>query len=605
MFPDIKHFPYFAYDTETTGLNWPVDRMFSFSISLPNGEDYYYDIRQTPKAGQWLSDQCHYYSGNIICHNASFDYRMSSSAGINLPITQLDDTVIRACCIDEHLKSYELDYLSKKYLGVGKDTTIYEELAHMFGGLATRNVQIARIKDAPIDVAGKYAKLDTRRTLELWEWQRDEIARQGIEKIIKFERDLMPIFIKTEMRGIRVDLDYAEQAMGMLAPIIEEEQAKLNKIFGREVNVNSPKQIKEVFNPVQNIDGSWQTSDGTPIGTTPGGGPSINADILRGMDHPAARGILEIRSLIKTRDTFLAKHVCEHASGGRVYPGINQSKGEEGGTGTGRISYVNPAMQQIPSRNKKVAAIVKPAFLPEEGHVWVDADESSFEVRVFAHLVNNREIVNAYREDPELDFHQFTADITGLVRNATYSGQPNAKQLNLSMIFNSGNGAIAQKMGMPWSWDEFQNDKGEVIRYKKPGNRAKAVIDKYHRRIPGIKTLAEGCKKKALSRGYVFTFTGRRLRFPNGYKAYKASGLLIQSTSADLNKENWKIIDDTLEDGHMILNTHDSYSLSLPEDTWEEQFANVKREMDKPRIRVPLILELSGHGKNWWDAICK
>lgn len=607
-YPRLRDFPYFAYDTETTGLNWPVDRLFSFSISTPDGEDYYYDVRQTPRAGKWLTESMRGYNGTIICHNASYDYRMSHSAGIILPVECLDDTVIRACNIDEHLHSYGLDDLCKKYLGVGKDVTIYEELAKIFGGLSTRNAQISRIKDAPVEVAGRYAKMDTRRTLELWEWQRDEIARQGIEEIIRFERFLMPTFIRAEMRGIRVDLEYAEEAIDKLTPVIDREQGKLNKIFNTDINVNSSPQIKKLFSPVKVAEGKWETKDGVPIGTTPKGGPSLNAEILRSMDHPAARLILDIRSLLKTRDTFLSKHVLEHAVGGRVYPVINQSKGEDGGTGTGRLSYQNPAMQQIPSRNKEVASIVKPCFLPDEGYVWVEADMHSFEVRTFAHLINNEEIVNAYMNNPEMDLHQFVADLTGLVRNAEYSGQPNAKQLNLSMIFNSGNGAIADKMGMPWAWESFEtreNGKRKKITYKKAGIEATRVINAYHRRIPGIKEFAEACKKEAEREGFISTEYGRRLRFPRGYKSYKASGLKIQATAADWNKENWGIIEEQLDGyGHLILNTHDSYGMSLPEN-WIPHYERVRREIEKPRGRVPLILEFSGVGDNWWYSLCK
>jgi len=266
----------------------------------------------------------------------------------------------------------------------------------------------------------------------------------------------------------------------------------------------------------------------------------------------------------------------------------------------------NPAMQQIPSRNKEIAAIVKPCFLPEEGHVWVAADMASFEVRVFAHLVNNRDIITAYDADPELDLHQYVADISGLVRNAQYSGQANAKQMNLSMIFNSGNGAIAAKMGMPFEWTSFTNSAGEVITYRKAGEEAMEVIARYHQRITGVKDLAERAKRVAENRGFVHTYTGRRLRFPRKYRTYKASGLLIQATAADLNKENWKIIDEELDGvGHMIVNTHDDYNLSLPEDDWSPHFKRVRERIQRPRLRVPLILEHSGTGDNWWTAISK
>jgi DNA polymerase I-like protein with 3'-5' exonuclease and polymerase domains len=324
------------------------------------------------------------------------------------------------------------------------------------------------------------------------------------------------------------------------------------------------------------------------------------------MDHPAAKLILDLRSMHKMRDTFLGKHVLEHQINGRVYPSINQSKGEDGGTGTGRLSYTNPALQQIPSRNKELAAIIKPCFLPDEGQVWVDCDKASFEVRVFAHLVNNPEILAIYANDPEADFHQMVADLTGLVRNATYSGQANSKQLNLSMIFNSGNGAIAEKMGMSWSWDSFVprgKQEKDRITYKKAGPRAMRVINEYHRRLPGIKELAEDQKNLALRNGYIETSVGRRLRFPRGYKAYKASGLLIQATAADINKENWVIIEDALGDyGRLLLNTHDSYGMSIDPE-WEPHYKRVKKAIERDRLRVPLILDWNGTGHNWHDAL--
>ena len=586
-----------------------MDRVFGFSVSTPK-QDYYYDIRCNPEAVDWYNDQMEDYEGIIVCHNASFDYRMAGLSGFVLPIDQLDDTVIRACLIDEHLREYSLDYLSKKYLGEGKYDNIYQELADLFGGLATRNVQMPNLQYAPPELVAPYAKIDTRRTLDLHDQQDKLIVRQGIERIVAFELDLMPQFIETEMHGIRVDLNYAERAIEKITPEINATQKRLNKLAGSELNVNSTPQVRALFNPTKLADGTWCTEDKIAMPSTGAGQASVNADFLRSLENnESAQLVLKIRSDIKTRDTFLGKHVLEHAVGGRVYPTINQSKGEDGGTGTGRLSYSGPALQQIPSRRKEIAAIVKPCFLPDEGQVWVDCDMNSFEVRTFADLVGNQEIINEYASNPLLDLHQFVAVITNLVRNATYSGQPNAKQLNLSMIFNSGNGAIAEKMGMEYTNESFvprgKTEKDRVY-YKKAGMEAQRVIDRYHQRLPGVKELAEECSKLALSQGYVETYAGRRLRFPHGYKAYKASGLKIQATAADWNKQNWGIIRDELygTGGKLLLNTHDSYGMSLNEDTWREDYLRVKNGIESvKRSRVPLILDFSGKGENWHDAL--
>lgn len=589
-----------AVDTETTGLS-AVDRAFSASWKVTGNDGKYVDFR-TDDPHEFLNDLDR--GLRVVCHNASFDYRMLYRSGYSLDLSRLDDTVIRATQINEHEFSYTLDDLSKKHLGREKHSDIWTELAQLFGGRPTREGQIHRLPDAPRDTVERYAIPDAELAHDLWQWQAVEIERQGIEKICDFERMVMPAIIETEMAGIRVDTDAAERAVADLTQVINDQSMQLFQLAGKAFNINSSTDVAKVFKPKQGSDGRWYTAEGHVLPSTPGGKPSFSADSLRDLNSPIARAIVDIRSMVKTRDTFLSGHVLANAVNGRVYPNIHQTKGEDGGTGTGRFSYSGPAMQQIPSRNKAVAAIVKPIFLPDEGQVWVDADMHSFEVRVFAHLVNNRTILKAYEENPRIDFHQLTAELTGLPRNAEYSGQANAKQLNLSMIFNSGNGAIAEKMGMPFVHDSFMKG-GKTFAYKKAGPEAMEVINNYHAALPGVKKLADRAKKIAESFGYVETYNGRRMRFPRGERTYKASGLTIQATAADINKMNWLIIRDALQgEGRLILNTHDSYGLSLPEN-WQPCWERVKEAVEGgfPWFRVPIVLELSGAGRNWWEAL--
>ena len=598
--------PYMAFDTEATGLNWPADRLFGFSIALPDGTAGYWDVRHQPGAIDWINDELSRFRGTVIAHNASFDYKMAESSSIYLPLDRLDDTVIRACLINEHEHSYGLDHLSEKYLKDRKVGDIYADLAAAFGGRATRGVQMKNLHRADPALVAPYAEKDALLTLRLWEWQEQEIKRQGIEAICQFERRVMVPLINAEMRGIRVDARKAEKAMAALTLEIDGQQARLNKLAGRELNVNSPKQVKEMFSPKQDDTGEWYADNGTHLPMTDSGNPSIDAEVLRGMESDErAQLILAVRSTIKTRDTFLGGHVLGHMVGDRVYPNINQTKGDQdSGTGTGRLSYTNPALQQIPSRNKKVASIVKPVFLPDEDCEWLSLDMNSFEVRVFAHLINNPVINGLYAKDELLDFHQMVADLTGLVRNATYSGQPNAKQLNLSMIFNSGNGAIAEKMGMPWDWNSFQKD-GRVFKYKKAGPAAEAVIAEYHGRMPGVKELANRAKAAAEAHGYVQTRHGRRLRFPRGYKSYKASGLAIQATAADINKEMWLLTNDMGPQQHLIMNTHDSYEINVRRGTDPLRLKNELQERIRaavPWFRIPLVIDLNGVGADYWSA---
>jgi len=609
MFPNILAFPEFSYDTETTGLN-PMagHRVFGFSISTPDGKDYYWDIRQVPQAVEWFNRMMSMFTGTIVCHNLSFDYRISKATGINLPLEKCVDTCIMASLVNEHEHSFSLDNLARKYTNDWKKgDQLYQDLADMFGGRATKNVQMKRIADAPAHIVAPYAKGDTRSTLSLYYYLKEQIKYQGLERIVAFENSLTPVMIETEMHGVRVDIPKAEQAVGELTTVINAMQKQLDEVAGFKCNPQPSGDMKKLFKPEWR-EGRWWACDGTPLEETKSGNASLGADAMRAMSHPAAGIILELRSMIKTRDTFLVGHVLESAQNGRVYPNINQTKGEDGGTGTGRLSYTGPALQQIPDRNKKVAEIVKQVFLPDEGHSWIDADLKSFEVNIFAHLVGTPDILDVFAKNPETDFHQFVADLTGLPRNATYSGEPNAKQLNLSMIFNQGNGTTAEKMDMPWSWESFtpkDSKDGKEVVYKKAGPEAMAVIERYHEELPGVRKLADGCKATAGKRGYIFTRSGRHLRFPNGNKTYKASGLLIQATAADENKRNWLLINEALSgsDGKMLLNTHDSYSLSLPIGEEEHLAKRVKEAIQADRgLRVPLTLEVNYPGRNWWES---
>lgn len=607
---DLSAFDYFAYDTETTGLApHRGARVFGFSISA--GEhDYYYDIRQTPQAVRWLNDQfSKLKKTKVICHNASFDYRMSKASGINPPINLLHDTILNAALINEHEISYSLDALAAKYTDVRKEgATLYERLKTQFGGLATANVQMKNLPDAPIDIVADYAKADTRATLELYRKQCELIEQQELSDILRFELQLMPILIKNEMHGVRVDTDAAERAKKKLTKQITSLQKKLDSIVGFACNVNAPAHMHKIFKP-KKIEGRWEACDGTILQVTDTGNASINIHALRNMQHPAAALIIDLRETLKTRDTFIDGHILNSQVNNRVFPTIHQSKSAKGsavaGTATGRLSYSEPAMQQIPERNKVRAEIVKKIFLPEENQVWIDTDMSSFEVRIFAHYVNNNKLLDAYKKNSELDMHQYVADITNLPRNPTRSGEANAKQLNLAMMYNQSAGSSAEMMGLPWEWTSFINREGETIKYKKAGAEALVILEKYHHNFVGVKELINKAKSIAMQRGFLKTRYGRRLRFPDKRLCYKAIAVLCQSAAADENKKNWLLINEVIKDTStkLLLNVHDSYSFSIEKNIAKNQLQEIKNNIEQNRgLRIPLILEVNKPGATWWQS---
>jgi len=434
-------------------------------------------------------------------------------------------------------------------------------------------------------------------TLELWDWQEREIADQDLHKVCKLERDLFPVLLDMEYNGIRVDTFKAEQAQSRLTKEIDKQQKELDSIAGFHVNPNPSKSIFDLFKPKED-NGKWYAVDGTELSTTPAGKPSIDANALRNMQHPAAAIILNIRKMTKARDTFIGGHILSNSIEGVIYPNINQTKGDDGfGTGTGRLSYSSPALQQIPSRDVQTAQIVRPIFLPDKGQEWAYYDLDQHEFRVMAHYVNNERILKAYSDDANTDFHQIVADLTGLPRSPRYAGDANAKQINLGLCFGMGQGKLAKEMGLPFTVDHFPDGR----EFLKPGLDAMRVFDTYHKAIPGVRDMLKRASDVAKSRGFVRTLMGRHIRFPGGNYVHKAGGLIFQGTSADLNKLNMINIHNALKGtgARLLLNVHDEYNLSTPD---RGVLDEVKRVIqDHPEIRVPIRTDY-GVGTNWWSA---
>ena len=618
MFPELHRYPYFAYDTETTGLEWEKEsRVFGFGISLPDGKDFYYDIREQPSAKAWLQNETKNYKGAIVAHNASYDYHVSRSSGIQLPLHCFDDTAIRACLINEHFFNYQLETVASNCIGAGK-VDIVPKLKELFGGLGTKNVQFRNLPNAPVALVGEYCMGDSRLTLDLWEWQEREIKRQGLEKIVAFERQLMPLFIANEERGIRVNTARAEQASETVTVDINRMQGELDSLVNFECNVNSRNDIPRIFAPKYAAkEKMWYSKDGIELNTTPKGKPSFNAEALLRMIEAGSKEaslVVELRKMLKLRDTFLHGHVLGRVTNqGRIHPRIHQTKGEDGGTGTGRLSYSDPALQQIPSRDKRIGEAVRAIFEPEEGHSWVESDMASFEVRGFFHLAKSQPVIDEFQANPEFDMHAHVASETGLPRNRKPEGGPYAKQLNLAMMYVQGNGTTAMQMDLPWDWESFlpkgKPDRPEnYITYRKAGPEAMAIIDRYHARIPGIKQFQKSCRDRARSRGHLFTCRGRHLRFPHGKGSHAAAAILSQATAAEWNKDNWLLIHEALRgtEGVLLLNTHDSYGLSLPIGQEEKLAKRVKAAIeDMDRSRIPLLLEVNKPGATWWDSYKK
>jgi len=606
-FPRIDHAPVLVIDTETTGLKWWEDRAFGISIALPEFSGYW-DIRTSPGVIEWLDDLIREKRVDTwVGHNMKFDVHFLREAGVAVPTEMTDCTMIRAALINEHEPTYALDFLARKYVGMKKDEELYEELAKLFGGRPTRNMQMPNISRAPEHVVSKYAIQDAVVTLALYNWQRGEIERQDLHQVHRLERDLMPVIIDMEEQGVAVDVEQAERAVHGLTKRIDEMQRGLNSLAGFEVNPNPSGSIADLFKPTLREDNEWYLVDGTRAGKTEGGKASIDADCLRRMKHPAAAMILDLRKALKTRDTFLKGHILGHQHDGIIHCNYNQTKNDaEAGTGTGRLSITNPALQQIPSRDVAIKSLVRPIFQADVGAEWLGLDWSQFEFRVANHYGQVPAILKAYADNPDLDFHQLVSDMTGIPRNAQYAGGPSSKAINLGLAFNMGSGRLAQECGLPYTEEEGPN--GNV--YLKAGPEAMALFEKYHTANPGMRSTSMKASGIAKERGFVHSVMGRHIRFPGGQFVHKASGLIYQATSADCMKQ--KLIElhrhlRARECGRLLLTVHDEVGISLDNDSKHEaeEIARLYTTFDGVecpiKLRVPIRCDW-GIGKDWYAA---
>ena len=601
-------------DLETDGLNFWENKAFALALSTPDGKDYCLDLRD-PKMVEWVLRELPK-AQSIVNHNLKFDLHFLESMGFKYD-GPLHDTMVYAALLDEHLFEYNLDYLGTKYVGAGKATDIYAKLAALFGGPATKKAQAKNLHRAPWEMLAGYAKQDTRTTLQLFDYQKGKLIEEELEQVAALEMRLLPVLMDMEHRGVRVDLDAAERAIATITEDAGIKQQKLNRLAGFMVNPNPSQSIKDLFKPTWESEGPapeggkekghWVLSDGTIAGTTDAGKASIDADCLRRMQHPAAKMILDLRQMLKTRDTFLKGHILGYHHKGIVHANFNQTKSDNDlGTGTGRLSCNSPALQQIHKRNKDIAKVVRAVFLPDPGQDWNCRDWSQMDFRVFAHYVDSPRINALYAGNADLDFHQMVADMTGLPRSMTAGIKGNAKQINLGLVFGMGEGKLAQEMGLPFT-EEYSRGKT----YLRAGEEALAVFAQYHENVPGIKSLLSKAASVAKSRGFVKTILGRRIRFPGGQFTHKAGGLVFQGTAADALKVKIVEIHNALKntDARILINVHDEADTSMPKGAEGERLNKMVGEIyenfsgvDTPiKFSVP-IRSSSGTGPNWWEA---
>jgi DNA polymerase I-like protein with 3'-5' exonuclease and polymerase domains len=490
-FPDLRNAEEIAIDLETrdpdlkklgSGAIIGNGEVVGIAVAVDGYKNYFPIAHGTgpnmdrDRVLRWFKDICESPATKIF-HNAMYDVCWIRNLGIKIN-GLIIDTMVAASLIDENRFSFTLNSLSWVYLNKGKNEKLLTDAAKE-RGLDPK----ADMWKMPASEVGAYAEEDAALTLELWHLFKNIIIEDDLQNIFNLETDLFPCLVDMRFLGVRVDVSKANQLKTALAV---KEQNLLQQIkieSGVDTQIWAARSIEKVF---QKLNLPYEVTEKT-------GSPSFTKNFISSHDHPVVRMIAEARKINKVSTTFIDT-ILKHEHNGRIHADINQIRSDDGGTVTGRFSYSNPNLQQIPARDPDTGPLIRSLFIPEEGCTWGTFDYSQQEPRLVAHYAlrfgydTAQIIADSYENDPSTDFHQIVADMAKIDRKE-------AKTINLGLFYGMGKAKLQNELGVS-------------------KEKADELFDQYHSQVPFVKELMTGVMEAAQDNGRIKTLLGRRCRFP-------------------------------------------------------------------------------------------
>ena len=598
-FPDLTQVDEIAIDLETrdpdlikkgSGAIIGNGEVIGIAVATSNYKGYFPIAHHgggnmdRKKVLEWFQDLLNAPSTKVF-HNAMYDVCWIRALGLKIN-GRIVDTMIAAAVTDENRFRYDLNSLSWKYNGYGKSEAGLSEAAAQWG----IDPKSEMYKLPSLNV-GSYAERDAEATFGLWQEMKKEITSQDTQSIFDLETDLFPCLVDMRFKGVRVDVEGAQR---LKKTLIKEEQDILTAIE-KETNVRpqiwAARSIAEVF---ENLKIPFDRTEKTDA-------PSFTKNFLQEHEHPVVNLIAKAREVNKAHTTFIDS-ILRYEHKGRIHAEINQLRNAGGGTVTGRFSYQNPNLQQIPARNKDLGPKIRSLFIPEEDHTWGCFDYSQQEPRLVVHyaalykLPSVYDVVDAYNDDPNSDFHQTVADMAEIKRTQ-------AKTINLGLFYGMGKTKLQAELGVS-------------------KEKANELFNTYHGKVPFVKQLMEKASNRAQDRGQIRTLLGRLCRFhlwePNSFgmhKAmthedalqehgpgikraytYKALNKLIQGSAADMTK---KAMLDLHKEGIIPhIQIHDELCVSIKSESEAKKIIEIMENAVK--LEVPNKVDYE-FGKNWGD----
>jgi len=369
------------------------------------------------------------YPSTKIFHNAMYDVCFIRAAGLKIN-GQIVDTMIAGSLVNENRFRYDLGSMGRDYVGKGKNEAVLQETAKEWG--IDPKSEMYKL---PAMYVGEYAEQDAKLTLDLWQEMKKQIEMEDVGSIFELETELFPCLVDMRFLGVRVDIEGAHKLKEKLVAEEKECLLKVKKETGVDTQIWAARSIEKVFQKLSLPYDRTKKSDS----------PSFTKNFLQNHEHPVVKQIARAREINKSHTTFIDT-IIKHSHKGRIHAEINQLRSDQGGTVTGRFSYSNPNLQQIPARNKELGPMIRSLFIPEEGHKWGCFDYSQQEPRLVTHyasldnLYGVEEVMDAYQEG-EADFHQIVAEMADIPRTQ-------AKTINLGLFYGMGKNKLMAELGI-------------------------------------------------------------------------------------------------------------------------------------------------------------
>ena len=559
-----------AISAELVGLSFSVEENKAFYVAVPANYEEALKIVQIFKP-LYESDKI-----MKIGQNIKYDYEVLTRYGVTLQ-GKMFDTMIAHYLIQPELH-HNMDYMAETLLGY--QTIHIEEL------LGPKGKKQKNMRDlSPTDIY-EYAAEDADITLRLKNVLEPRLKELGVEELFwNIEMPLVRVLADMELNGVCLDTEALQDTSKIFTERMKQYEQEIYKEAGEEFNISSPKQVGDIlFGKLQIMDKPKKTKTGQYV---------TSEEVLQSLESksPIVRNILNYRGMKKLLSTYIdALPKLINPRTGHIHTSFNQAL-----TATGRLSSSDPNLQNIPVRTDDGKEIRK-CFIPEEGCLFFSADYSQIELRIMAHLSEDENMMEAFREGH--DIHRATAAKIWHVDidKVTDAQRKKAKQANFGIIYGITTYGLAQRMDIP-------------------NSEAKELIEGYFRTFPKVQAYMEHAKEEARAKGYAETLFHRRRYLADinsrnatvrGFAERNAINAPIQGTEADIIKvamvRIWERFKKEGIRSKMILQVHDELNFSVfPEEREQVERIVIEEMQNAYPLNVPLIAD-AGWGKNWLEA---